>query len=89
VSKVFALDQLTAAYVERHIAAHDLDDSAGPQCQRKQLRRPGAAMGSIPALVVAIGFPIWYGWKTRSDAGRGHFETIALDVRVAERQAWV
>jgi hypothetical protein len=47
------------------------------------------AWGSVLALVVAIGFPIWYGWHTRRNTRRGHFETVALDVRVAEQQARV
>lgn len=47
------------------------------------------AWGSVLALVVAIGFPIWHAWRTRKEARRGHFEMIALDVTVAERQAQV
>jgi hypothetical protein len=47
------------------------------------------AWGSILALVIAISFPIWFGWKTRKDARRGHFETIALDVLAAEQQGRV
>lgn len=45
------------------------------------------AWGSLLGLGIAIIFPIAYGFYTRREARRGHFEAIALDVRIAEHQA--
>lgn len=44
---------------------------------------------SALAIVTAIAIPTVGAWLTRKRVRRGHFETIALDVRVAERQARV
>lgn len=47
------------------------------------------AIGTVLAVVVAVGYPLWHERERQRRVRLAHLQTIATDIRIAERQASV